>query len=68
LDQFIKHPAILIGRIEQQARISDHLLRTHTLHIHRATCQVITPLRTSALPIHLLTPIPARNYDGDFPS
>ena len=47
LDQLVKHPAVFISCIEQQTGIPDHLLRPQTPDIHRATRQMITPLRVN---------------------
>ena len=65
LDQFVEHPAVFISCIEQQTSIPDHLLRTQTPDIYGAARQMIAPLRTSALHIHLLTPISTGNNDGN---
>ena len=54
LDQFVKHPAVFISCIEQQTGIPDHLLRPQTPDIHRATRQMITPLRPTTFLIDLL--------------
>ncbi len=67
-NQLVENPFGFIGDVEQDAGIPDHLLRAITSDIYRAAGQVITPLRPTALHIHLLTPIPRRNHDGDFPS
>ena len=54
LDQLVKHPAVFISCIEQQTGIPDHLLRPQTPDIHRATRQMITPLRPTTFLIDLL--------------
>ena len=54
LYQFIKHPAVFIGGVKQQTGIPYHLLRPQTPDIHRATRQMITPLRPTTFLIDLL--------------
>ena len=53
LNQLIKVALRAIGDIQQYPRHPDHLLRPITMDIHRATRQMITPLRAPTLPIHL---------------
>ena len=64
-DELIKDPSTPISDIQQYHRHADHHLRPVAVYIHRASRQVIAPLRASALPIHLLTPIPAVDNDGN---
>ena len=54
LDQLVKHPAVFISCIEQQTSVPDHLLWPQTPDIHRATRQMIAPLRAPTLLIYLL--------------
>ena len=65
--QFIKVALRAIGDIQQYARHADHVFRAIASDIHCAARQVITPFRTPAFPIHLFTPIPARNNNRDIP-
>ena len=64
-DELIEVTLRSISDIQQYPRHPDHVLRAIATDIHRTTRQVIAPLRSSAHPIHFLTPIPASNYDGN---
>ena len=64
-NQFVKISLRAIRDIQQNARHPDHMLRAITLDIHRAPRQVITPLCSPTLSIHLFTSESTRNNDGD---
>ena len=46
LDQFIKHPAVFIGGVEQETGIPYHLLWAQTFNIYGATCQIDLEIST----------------------
>ncbi len=66
LDQFVEHPAVFISRIEQQAGIPDHLLRSQTPDIHRATRQMVASFCSTTLLIDFLRAIARGNNNGYF--
>ena len=46
LDELIKHPAVLVGGVEQKAGIAYHLLRTQTFNIDSTTRQIDLEIST----------------------
>ena len=63
-DEFIPVSLRPIRDVEQYPSIANHLLFAHAPYIHGAPRQVVRRRATTRQPIHLRTPIPARNDHG----
>ena len=62
VDQLVQFPAVLVGRVNQDAGIAYHLLRPCTADIYGTARQMIGALRPTTEPVHLLAPIPRGNH------
>ena len=58
LDQFVKFPAVLVGRVKQDAGVADHLFRACAADVYGAARQMIGALRPTAKSVNFLRTIP----------